>query len=285
MFSSEDFAKALEEYDYSFEVGQVVTGKVAVVDRDRATIDIGGKSAGVLPLREASLQRIDGLDKILEVGEERDFLVVRGQDEDGQITLSIRRLEMQRAWERLQEAQANGEIVQATVTGLNRGGALVKLDGLRGFVPRSHLSQPDAMDALVGETLTLAYLEVNPETNKLVLSEKLARRSMVTQDFSVGQLVDGTVAAVKNFGAFINFEGTTGLLHIKEVSQGFVRDIEAVFQVGQPVKAVIISIDEARGRVGLSTQVLEKSPGEMLTDAERVFAEAEKRAAAVQNKL
>ena len=285
MFSADDFAKALENYDYSFEVGQVVSGKVAVVDRDRAFVDIGGKSMGMLPLREAALQPPDSLTEVLEPEEEREFLVIRGQDADGQVTLSIRRLEVKKAWDRVLESQASGETVQATVTKLNRGGALVQLEGLRGFVPRSHLSQPEAMDALVGQTLTLSYLEVNPDTNKLVLSERLARRSELTQDLSLGQLVSGKVVSIKPFGVFVNFGGTTGLLHIKEISKNFVRSIDETFQVGQDVKAVIVSIDETRGRVGLSTQILEKSPGEILTDSERVFAEAEKRAAAVQNQF
>ena len=285
MFSADDFAKALENYDYSFEVGQVVSGRVAVVDRDRAFVDIGGKSMGMLPLREAALQPPVSLTDMLEPEEEREFLVIRGQDADGQVTLSIRRLEVKKAWGRLQESQASGETVQATVTKLNRGGALVQLEGLRGFVPRSHLSQPEAMDALVGQTLTLTYLEVNPDTNKLVLSERLARRSELTHDLSVGQLVEGKVVSIKPFGVFVDFGGTTGLLHIKEISKNFVRSIDETFKVGQEIKAVIVSIDEARGRVGLSTQVLEKSPGEMLTDAERVFAEADKRAAAVQNQI
>ncbi len=285
MFSTDDFAQALENYDYSFEVGQVVSGRVAVVDRDRAFVDIGGKSMGMLPLREASLKSIPNLTEILELDDEREFLVIRGQDADGQVTLSLRRLELKKTWDKLQEAQANGDTVQATVTKLNRGGALVSLDGLRGFVPRSHLSQPESMDALVGQTLTLSYLEVNPDTNKLVLSERLARRAELTQDLAVGQLVTGTVVSVKPFGVFVDFGGTTGLLHIKEISKNFVRAIDEVFQMGQEVKAVIVSIDEARGRVGLSTQVLEKSPGEMLTDAERVFADAEKRAGAIKNQI
>ncbi len=285
MFSTDDFAQALENYDYSFEVGQVVSGRVAVVDRDRAFVDIGGKSMGMLPLREASLKSISSLTDILEPEEERDFLVVRGQDADGQVTLSIRRLELKKAWDKLQESQANGETVQATVTKLNRGGALVLLEGLRGFVPRSHLSQPESMDALIGQTLTLSYLEVNPDTNKLVLSERLARRAELTQDLAVGQLVNGNVVSIKPFGVFVDFGGTTGLLHIKEISQNFVRSIDEIFQMGQEVKAVIVSIDETRGRVGLSTQVLEKSPGEMLTNAERVFADAEKRIGGVQNQM
>ncbi|MEL7084535.1 MAG: S1 RNA-binding domain-containing protein [Cyanobacteria bacterium P01_A01_bin.3] len=285
MFSTDDFAQALENYDYSFEVGQVVSGRIAVVDRDRAFVDIGGKSMGMLPLREASLKSIPSLTEILELDDEREFMVIRGQDADGQVTLSLRRLELKKTWDKLQEAQANGDTVQATVTKLNRGGALVSLEGLRGFVPRSHLSQPESMDALVGQTLTLSYLEVNPDTNKLVLSERLARRAELTQDLAVGQLVTGTVVSVKPFGVFVDFGGTTGLLHIKEISKNFVRAIDEVFQMKQEVKAVIVSIDEARGRVGLSTQVLEKSPGEMLTDAERVFADAEKRAGAIKNQI
>lgn len=278
MFSTEDFANALDSYDYSFQSGQVVQGKVTSIDRDEALIDIGGKSIARLPANEASMQRSLALSDVLELEEERDFLVIREQDSDGQVTLSLKRLEAQRIWERLQESQDNGEIVQATVLKPNRGGVVVELLGMRGFVPRSHLAQPDAMETLTGQTLTLSYLEVNPDTNKLVLSERLAQRSLAVQTLERGQLIEGTVTGIKPFGAFVNFDGTTGLLHIKEISESYIRSINDVFQVGQTIRAVIVSIDEARGRISLSTRALEKSPGEFVTSPEVVFEEAEKRA-------
>jgi small subunit ribosomal protein S1 len=285
MFSTEDFAQALDRYDYAFEVGQTVQGKVVSLERDSALVDIGGKSLGRLPLREAALQRIDSLAEVLELNDEREFLVVRGQDEEGEVTLSIRRLELSRAWQRMQEAKDSGTILQAPVTRLNRGGAIVEVEGLRGFVPRSHLVQPEAMEALVGQTLTLSFLDVNPDDNKLVLSERLAQRTQLSQDLSIGQLVEGMVTGIKPFGAFIDFNGVTGLLHIGEISQTFIESVGKLFERGQTVKAVIVSIDEARGRIGLSTKVLEKSPGEMLEIPAQVFEEAEKRAAIYRSRL
>lgn len=277
-FSAEDFAKALAAHDYDFQVGSQVRGKVVSWDSAGAAIDIGGKSAAFLPAAEASLRPVSNLDEVLEVDSERDFLVIRDQDADGQVLLSIRRLQIQALWEDLAEMADAEKTLEVVVTGHNRGGVTVDVNGLRGFIPRSHLSQSKAdLADWQGSTLTVSFLEVNPSTNKLVLSQRQAARSQVMGSLVRGQLVAGTVVSIKPFGAFVEFDGVTGLLHIKQISQNYVESLPALFQVGQAIKAVVVDIDDARNRISLSTKVLEKYPGEMAKEPDAVLADAENR--------
>ena len=276
-FSAEDFARALADHDYTFQTGSTVRGTIIGHGSEGAFIEIGGKSDAFLPLKEAGLGRIENLEESLPLGEEHEFLIIRDQDSEGRVVLSIRRLLAQRVWEKLGEQQTNSEILDVKVTGTNKGGVIVDVEGLRGFVPRSQLSQAEDLDALVGSTLAVGFLEVSPENNKLVLSQKTAARSRAMSRLEIGQLIVGSVASLKPYGAFISFEGVTGLLHINQVSKNYVDSLPTLLQVGNDIKAIIINLDEARNRISLSTKVLEKYPGEVLKEFDTVMADAENR--------
>ncbi|MBD3883790.1 S1 RNA-binding domain-containing protein [Phormidium tenue FACHB-886] len=277
-FSTDDFAKALEQHDYQFQRGQVVRGKVANYDSDGVYVDIGGKAAAFLPLEEASLKRVTNLQEFLPTGEEREFLIIREQDADGQITLSLRQLEIRQAWENLAELQENNQTIQARVSGVNKGGVTVDVQGIRGFIPRSHLVDRDSLDALVGKGLTVSLIEVDASRRRLVVSQRLATQAVSLSQLEIGQLVEGKVVGIKPFGVFVDFDGTTGLLHINQISKNYVASLNAIFEVGQPIKAMIIDLDEAKRRVSLSTKVLENYPGEMLEKMSDVMADAALRA-------
>lgn len=281
----DDFAKALEQHDYQFQRGQVVRGRVENHESNGAYVDIGGKSLAFVPLEEASLRRVTDLSVVLPLQEERDFLIIREQDADGQMTLSVRQMEIKQAWDNLAEMLEGGKTVQVRVSGVNKGGVTVDVQGLRGFIPRSHLIDRDNLDALIGEKLTASFLEVSPDTNKLVLSQREATRSASFNLLEVGQLIEGKITGIKPFGVFVDLEGVTGLLHIKQVSQTFVESLEKVFQVGQLIKAIIIDLDEGKGRVSLSTRVLENHPGEMMENMTEVMESAEARAERARKNL
>ncbi|WP_035986902.1 S1 RNA-binding domain-containing protein [Leptolyngbya sp. KIOST-1] len=277
-FSAEDFAKALEAHDYDFQVGSTVRGTVISFASDGATVDIGGKSAAFLPIREAAVRAVTSLEGVLEPGAEYSFQVIRDQDADGQVLLSIRKLQLKQLWDKLAQQAEASEVLEVKVTGYNKGGVTVDVEGLRGFVPRSHLgrSYENLADA-VGQRLTVGFLEVNPGANKLVMSARLAARSQVMSTLELGQLIEGTVASLKPFGAFVEFDGISGLLHIKQISKNYVESLPTVLKVGQSVKAVVVGLDPDRNRISLSTKVLEKYPGELLKEPEAVFADAENR--------
>lgn len=279
LFSAEDFAKALEQQDYQFSRGSVVTGKVETHESDGAYVDIGGKSAAFLPVKEASLDSNILLEEILPIGTERKFLIIRDQDANGQMVISIRAMEIKELWERLRERQENGDVLEVTVSGSNKGGVTVDVSGLRAFIPRSHLARRvEDLDALMGNTINVAFLEVDEEKNKLLLSERIAARATAMGSLTKGELIEGTIASLKPFGAFVDFGGASGLLHIKQISKSYVSALGDVFKVGDPIKAVVLNIDDQRGRIALSTQVLEKYPGEILKDLPTMMAEAEERA-------
>lgn len=274
----DDFAKALEQHDYQFQKGQVVRGKVFQYESDGAYVDIGGKAAAFLPLTEAALKPVTDLSELLPLQEEQDFLIIRDQDAEGQVTLSRRQLEIRLVWEHLAQMQESGGSVQVRVTGVNKGGVTVDVKGLRGFIPRSHLIERDNLEALKGETLTASFLEIDQNNNKLVLSSRLATRSASFSQLEIGQLVEGKITGIKPFGVFVDLDGISGLLHIKQVSQNYIESLPALFQAGQSLKAVVIDLDEGKSRVSLSTRVLENHPGEMLEKMDEVMASAEARA-------
>ncbi|WP_315874643.1 S1 RNA-binding domain-containing protein [Thermocoleostomius sinensis] len=277
-FSTDDFAKALEQHDYQFQRGQVVRGKVASYSSDGIYVDVGGKAAAFLPIDEVSLQRVSDVEKVLPIGDDREFLIIREQDADGQVTLSLRQLEIKQAWQRLGELQEANQTVQARISGVNKGGVTADVQGIRGFIPRSHLVDREGLDVLIGKALTVSLIEVDPSRRRLVLSQRLATQAASLGQLEIGQLVEGRVVGIKPFGVFVDFDGTTGLLHINQISKNYVSSLESVFQVGQPIKALIIDIDESKRRVSLSTKVLENFPGEMLEKMTDVMADAADRA-------
>ncbi len=284
-FSMDDFAKALEQHNYEFQKGQVVRGKVLEHDSNGAYVDIGGKSSAFLPIQEAALRTIANLSEVVPLQEERDFLIIREQDADGQVTLSLRQLQIQEAWEQLIELQESGKVLQVRVSGANKGGVTVDVQGMRGFIPRSHLIDRDNIESLVGQALTVSFLEIDQERQKLVLSQRLATQSSAFSQLQIGQLVEGKVSSIKPFGVFIDMEGISGLLHIKQVSQKYIENLSQLFSPGQILKAIVIDLDESRGRISLSTRILETYPGEIVEKMADVMDTAEERAERARKSL
>ena len=276
-FTMDDFAKALEQHNYEFQKGQVVRGKVFEYDSNGAYVDIGGKSSAFLPIEEAALRTVTDLSEVVPLDEERDFLIIREQDADGQVTLSLRQLQIQEAWEDLIELQETGKVLQVRVSGANKGGVTVDVQGMRGFIPRSHLVERDNIESLIGQSLSVNFLEVDREREKLVLSQRMATQSNAFRDLQIGQLVEGKVSSIKPFGVFVDLEGVSGLLHIKQVSQKYIDNLGKLFAPGQPLKALVVDLDEGRGRISLSTRVLENYPGEMVDKMADVMDTAEER--------
>ena len=276
-FSMEDFENALQKYDYEFSRGQKIQGTVVEVSSEGAYVDIGGKSPAFVPTNEAALGFVENLARILPIGETKEFLIIREQDSDGQVTLSLRQLALDRAWSEIREMADAGKSTQMRVTGANKGGVTGEVSGLRAFIPRSHLQQRDNLDSMVGQLLTATFLEVNQENRKLVLSQRDAMRAVAMNSIEQGALMDGKVVNIKPYGVFVDLQGATGLLHIKEISGARVESLNNVFEVGQEIKVVIEQIDEYQNRMSLSIKALEEYPGENLEKLEQVMANAEER--------
>jgi small subunit ribosomal protein S1 len=170
------------------------------------------------------------------------------------------------------------------ITGTNKGGVTVDFQGLRGFIPRSQLTERD-LESLKGSNVTALIIEADQERDKFVLSQRQASRSANFSLLQLGQLITGQVVSIKPFGAFVDFDGTTGLLHIKQISQEFIPDVNAVLSIGQEIKALIVALDEGSGKISLSTRVLENKPGEMVRDQLEVMNSADARAPRAAQKL
>ncbi len=284
-FTHEDFAALLDKYDYHFNPGDTVTGTVFSLEPRGALIDIGAKTAAYLPIQEMSINRVDHPEEVLKSNETRDFFILTDENEDGQLTLSIRRIEYMRAWERVRQLQKEDATVRSGVFATNRGGALVRIEGLRGFIPGSHISTRKAKEDLVGEDLPLKFLEVDEERNRLVLSHRRALVERKMNGLQVGEVVLGTVRGLKPYGAFIDIGGVSGLLHISEISHDHIDTPHSVLNVNDEIKVMIIDLDAERGRISLSTKQLEPEPGDMVKNPDLVFEKAEEMAAKYREQL
>jgi len=284
-FSRDDFARLLDKYDYHFSPGEIVAGTVFSIEPRGALIDIGAKTAAFIPLAEMSISRIEHPSEMLQPNETREFFILTEENEEGQLTLSIRRIEYMRAWERVRQLQAEDATVRSAIFATNRGGALVRIEGLRGFIPGSHISTRKPKEELLGEELPLKFLEVDEDRNRLVLSHRRALVERKMNKLEVGEVVTGTVRGIKPYGAFIDIGGVSGLLHISEISHEHIDTPHTVFNVNDEVKVMIIDLDAERGRISLSTKQLEAEPGAMTRDPQAVYAGAEEMAAKYREQL
>jgi small subunit ribosomal protein S1 len=277
-FDEEAFLAALDENEPVGTTGDVVQGKVIGIESDGVYVDIGGKAPGFMPKKECGLGVITNLKERFPAGLPIEVLVTREQNADGMVTISARALALRQSWDKLRQQEKDGKVVQVKINGFNRGGVTCDLEGLRGFIPRSQLQDGEQHEALMGKTIGVAFLEVNPETRKLVLSEKKAATAARFSQLEVGQLVEGKVVALKPYGFFIDLGGVSGLLHQSSVTGGVLRDLREAFEVGESIKALVTQVDPGRGRIALNTALLEGQPGELLVEKAKVMAEAEDRA-------
>jgi small subunit ribosomal protein S1 len=277
-FDEEAFLAALDENEPVGTTGEVVSGTVIGLESDGVYVDIGGKAPGFMPKKECGLGVITNLKERFPKGLPIEVLVTREQNADGMVTVSARALALRHSWEKVRQLEKQCAVVQVKVNGFNRGGVTCDLEGLRGFIPRSQLNEGENHEALVGRSLGVTFLEVNPESRKLVLSEKKAATAARFAELEVGQLVEGQVVAVKPYGFFVDLGGVSGLLHHSSVTGGVLRDLGEAFRQGDRVKALITAMDPGRGRIALNTALLEGQPGELLVEKEKVMAEATDRA-------
>jgi len=280
-FSYDSFNDAVAATDYNFNRNDVVKGTVVQYEKQGCIIDIGAKASAYLPLQESSLvmEQGDTIESLIEIDSERNFQIISEEDENGQLLVSVRRIQYREAWDKVEAKQSTDEAFEAPCVSINRGGAIFLVEGLRAFLPGSHLTGRLPDEDLIGQVLPLKFLEVNQEDNKLVVSNRRAVVEAQMEDLSRGDIIDGIVKALKPYGAFVEVGGMSGLLHISQISMDRINDLEAVLTPGQKIKCMIIDHDKVNGRIALSTKTLEPEPGDMIRDPERVYEMAEETAA------
>ena len=275
----DDNAKAMAELlenAYTFRMpnrGDILEGTVVKIDPDQILVDIGFKSEGVVP--GAELERIKP--ETIRVGDQVLVYVVNPEDKSGNVVLSLIRAQLERDWRNAEKLFESGEIFEATVSGYNRGGLIVRLGKVRGFVPASQLStatregneevQSDDLAKLVGQKLKLKIIELDRGRNRLILSERAAIREWRRQqkerllaELQEGDIVRGAVSSLCDFGAFVDLGGADGLIHLSELSWGRVSHPSEVLKVGDEVEVYVLKVDRKERRIGLSLKRLQPDP-------------------------
>ena len=213
---------------------------------------------------------------VFDIENTYDFEIIQDDNGEGCLTLSVRRMELAKAWDRCREAQADDAALTGEVLSVNRGGLLVEVEKLRGFVPQSHIGVRTLnREELIGQQLPFKFIEVDEEKNRLVLSHRLATDMVSAEGLEVGDVVEGMVQAVKPYGAFVDVGGQSGLLHISQISHERIVAVENVLSPGDRIKVLVMSKDAERGRLSLSTKKLEQNHGDMLRNPAAVFETAE----------
>ncbi|MDD3236697.1 MAG: S1 RNA-binding domain-containing protein [Candidatus Gastranaerophilales bacterium] len=269
---TDEFVKLLEEsYNYKFSVADVVKGIVVKQENEGFLVDIGAKTEAFLPNREISNVQGADFSEILKIGEVKEFYVLREEtnDEDSKILLSLRKLSCAKAWQNLQNAKMANETVQAKVASLVRGGVIVEVMDLRGFIPASQLRTGSPFDGLVGQTIDAKILEADAKRNKLILSQRQAiaeqREQVVDEIISnleVDSVVKGEVVRIADFGAFIDINGVDGLLPISEISWQRIKHPSDILSLGQELEVKILKIDNELKRISLSLKRMGDNPWE-----------------------
>jgi small subunit ribosomal protein S1 len=267
-----------DQYDYEGpRRGQLRDGTILHVGTKGIVIDVGLKQEGFVPRRDVDrLSR--GAASQLEPGHKVTTYVVNPENRDGNLILSLTKAERERDWVKAEEMLENGELWQGKVTGCNKGGITVGFGRLCGFVPGSHLwaqdkrrvsndKREDAFRKYVGQELSLKVIEVDRSRRRLILSERLARKQVREQErdrlmdeLMEGDVVQGTVTSLRDFGAFVDLGGADGLIHISELAWRRVRHPREVVQVGEELKVYVLKLDHERKRIGLSLKRTQPDP-------------------------
>jgi len=278
-----DFAALLEASfaEKEPERGEIIGGTVLAVDNQGLIIDVGLGRDGIVPRRD--LERLEESGITYRVGEPVDVMVLRAEDEDGNLVLSVSQARQSEDWRNAEKLMENDEIWEGVVTEANRGGLIVPFGNLRGFVPASHvvglargLNEDDRkgqMSSLVGARVTLKVIEVNWKRRRLVFSQRdaqrerrEARKEVLLDKLQEGEVRKGVVSGLRDFGAFVDLGGADGLIHISELAWHRVKHPREVLNVGDEVTVYVLRLDEEGKRIGLSLKRLQKNPWEVVEE-------------------
>lgn len=261
-----EFEALLKKYEYNFKKGDLVSGIICSYDSEGAIVDIGAKTTAMCPEREIKLNREDNPKEILEIGKKYEFLISEEEDGDGRFVLSYRKVAMAYNWKQLELAKAEDRIVEGIVVQAVKGGILVDVMGVRGFVPSSHLRSKDA-EEIVEQKIELKILTMDIAQNNFILSNRKVYSDNIEEvkkdlfsQLEVGQVVKGEVVRIADFGAFVDIGGVDGLLPLSQISWKWVDHPSDVLKVSEKINVEIIGIDHDKHRVSLSLKNLEPDP-------------------------
>src|SRR6187455_3273662 len=278
VWTTTEDGERVPNYDATFPTineGEVVHGTVVRVDKDEVLVDIGYKSEGVIPVSELSIRRsVNPADEV-GVGDQIDALVMTKEDAEGRLMLSKKRAGFEIAWKRIEQAAETGDPVEGKVIEVVKGGLILDL-GVRGFLPASlvDIRRVQDLDEFMGTELRCKVIELNRSRNNVVLSrravledERKEQRQQILDRLNPGDIVDGTISNIVDFGAFVDLNGMDGLIHISELSWSHVNHPSEVLEIGQEVKVKVLDIDRDRQRISLGLKQTQSDPWQQVVEA------------------
>jgi len=264
----DDFERAIEATVLEFKEGDIVEGTVVSVDGDGAMIDIGYKSEGLIPTRELSIRNNVDPNDAVKVGDRVEAVVLNKEDDEGRLILSKKRAMYERAWGRIQQIADQEGTVEGTVIEVVKGGLIVDI-GLRGFLPASlvDLRRVRDLDPFIGQTITAKVIELDRPRNNVVLSRRAyleeaqaEERNAFLDGLGEGEVREGVISSVVNFGAFVDLGGMDGLVHVSELSWQHVNHPGELVKVGDKVTVKVLEVDRDRERISLSIRQTSDDP-------------------------
>lgn len=261
---NQEFELLLEKYDYKYRKGDIIEGTICGYDGSGVVVDIGTKAAALCPDREVSIND-EAPEAALPKGEKFEFIILKEEDDEGRFLLSRKKVAQAYVWKELEQIKAQDEIIEGTVVNVVKGGVIVDVAGIKGFVPSSHLRAKDS-NLTPGSKLELKIITLDMNQNAFVLSNRNAvgnsdeDKVKLINALEVGQTVEGEVVRITDFGAFIDIGGIDGLLPLSQISWRWVEHPQDVLKIGQTLKVQIISVDISKSRVSLSLKNLESDP-------------------------
>lgn len=271
MKTVDEFEKLLEEsFAESYSVADIVEGIVLRKDQDGYLVSIkSAKTEAILPDREIPSSEQDKC--TLEIGDVKDFYVLKEANDDEPMVLSLKRIACAQAWTQLNDAKNSGDTILAKVVSLVKGGVLVDVADLKGFIPSSQLRTGLPFDGLINQKIEVKVLEADPKKNKLILSQRQAvaeQRDQVVDnvlaELSEDQVVAGEVVRIADFGAFVDINGIDGLLPISEISWQRIKHPSDIISLGQKIEVKIIKIDNELKRISLSLKRMGENPWQQI---------------------
>lgn len=250
------------------EKGEIVKGKVAKIEEKQAIVDVGYKFDGILPIGEISNIHIETIEDVLNIGDEVNVMVLRLNDEEEKLILSKKVVDSEKAWDQLKEKAEAKETFEVTIADIVKGGLVADL-GVRGFIPASLVEKHFVEDFsdYKGKNLSVKIVELDEEKKRVILSHKAVideeeeqKKLEVFDKIKVGDIVEGTIQRLTDFGAFVDLGGIDGLVHVSEIDWQRVERPSDVLKEGETTKVKIIRIDQANQRISLSIKATKQSP-------------------------
>ena len=264
--SNEDFESLLAKYDYNFKRGDIVKGVVCAYESDGAIVDIGSKCTAYVPAYEVSSDKKAKTEEVLEKGTEYEFLITSDCDENGKFLLSYKKVHLAHTWAELVKIKEADETIAVVVTQTVKGGLIVDVSGVQGFIPQGQLCSKEA-SCQVGDKIDVKILSLDKIQNNLILSNRKVyetnmaeTRKNVFEQVEVGQIVKGEVVRITDFGAFVNIGGVDCLLPLSQISWKWVEHPTDLLKLGQEINVEIIDIDYNKQRISLSLKNTEPDP-------------------------